>query len=55
MTSFNSPSVLLQVVASEPRQVGGMDTLNTLKALGLDCLIPKLDSKGICLPAFAMQ
>lgn len=40
-----SEAVVDEVVASEPRQVSGTDTLNTLKALGLDFLIPKLDSK----------
>ncbi|XP_041917085.1 bromodomain-containing protein 7 isoform X2 [Alosa sapidissima] len=34
-----------EMVASQPRPVSGMDTLSTLKALGLDFLIPKLDSK----------
>ncbi|XP_012682459.1 bromodomain-containing protein 7 isoform X2 [Clupea harengus] len=35
----------VQVVQSEPHPVSGTDSLNTLKALGLDYLVPKLDSK----------
>lgn len=54
VSTFNISSVLSQVVASEPRQASGTDTLGTLKALGLDFLIPKLDSKGTCLPVLVV-